>query len=432
MADKTGISWTDATWNPIRGCSKVSAGCKNCYAEKVAARFSGPGQPYEGTVRDGHWNGQIRFVPDMLAQPLKWKRPRRIFVNSMSDLFHDGVPFEYVAAVFGVMAACPQHTFQLLTKRPERAVEFFEWTDANPSRYSIPEQCGLCAFNAIEAAGQCGTPRFGPGLLAKNDAWPLPNVHLGVSVENQETADARIPLLLQCPAKVRFVSYEPALGPVDFIGWGPDAPAGPSEDTPERWADFAWPEWVPAEERAHIESFWREAWGRGPGAWLQDNVHQHVPATGTRRMWSIDKSGWAKTNKRDAGDVRGRYLHCWNNIGRVITDDGRVLMASGGSGASWLWRRDDGQRINWIIVGGESGPNARPFDVAWARSTIEQCRAAGVSCFVKQIGAIAVDSRFAEKDGTPGFIAGLRDRAGADPSEWPADLRVQEFPEAAR
>lgn len=326
MADKTGISWTDATWNPIRGCSKVSAGCKNCYAEKVAARFSGPGQPYEGTVRDGHWNGQIRFVPDMLAQPLKWKRPRRIFVNSMSDLFHEDVPFEFIAAVFGVMAACPQHTFQLLTKRPERAVEFFEWTEANPSRYSIPEQCGLCAFNAIEAAGQCGTPRFGPGLLAKNDAWPLPNVHLGVSVEDQPTADDRIPLLLQCPAAVRFVSYEPALGPVDF------------DDTRD---------------------------------WLTP----------------------------------------------VVT------------------KPSDAPRLDWIIVGGESGPEARPFDVAWARSTIEQCRAAGTNCFVKQVGAHPWDGPGSLWGADPTIRSGvirLSDRAGADPSEWPEDLRVQEFPEVAR
>lgn len=152
-------------------------------------------------------------------------------------------------------------------------------------------------------------------------------------------------------------------------------------------------------------------------------------------MWSIDKGGWAKTNKRDAGGVWGRYLHCWNNIGRVISDDGRVLMTSGGSGASWLWRRDDGQRINWIIVGGESGPNARPFDVAWTRSTIEQCRAAGVACFVKQMGAHPWDGPGSLWGADPTMRSGairLSDRAGADPSEWPEDLRVQEFPEVAR
>ena len=411
MGDKTGISWTDATWNPLRGCSKVSAGCKNCYAETMAARFSGPGQPYEGTIRDGRWNGSIRLVPEKLSEPLRWKRPRRIFVNSMSDLFHDGVPFEYVAAVFGIMAACPQHTFQVLTKRPARAVEFFKWAEGN--NHSHPETICLHYSRAYTAAPT-------PGVYS----WPLRNVHLGVSVEDQATADERIPLLLQCPAAVRFASYEPALGPVDFIGWGPDTPTGPAADTPDRWADYVWPEWVPTEQRAQIESFWLEAWGRGPRAWLRDHVHQHVPATGTRRRWSVDKNGWAATSKRNVGDIEGRYLHCWNNVGRVITDDGRVLMTSGGSGTAWLWRHEDGRRLNWIIVGGESGPSARPFDVAWARSTVAQCKAAGTKCFVKQLGRFPVEY-FADRVPAP---MRLNDKAGADPSEWPEDLRVQEFP----
>lgn len=307
MADKTGISWTDATWNPIRGCSKVSAGCKNCYAEKVAARFSGPGQPYEGTTRDGRWNGNIRIVDEKLGEPLRWKRPRRIFVNSMSDLFHEGVPFEYTAAVFGVMAACPQHTFQVLTKRPERAVEFFAWAQGN--NHSHPETICLHYSRAYTAAPANGVYR-----------WPLPNVHLGVSVEDQPAADARIPLLLQCPAAVRFVSYEPALGPVDF------------------------------------------------SPFISDNIQ----------------------------DREGRAAPFW------------------------------------LIVGGESGPNARPFDVAWARSTIEQCRAGGAACFVKQVGAHPWDGPGSLWGAEPTMRRGvirLADRAGADPSEWPADLRVQEFPE---
>ena len=101
---KDGIAWTDETWNPLRGCSKVSSGCKNCYAQTMAARFAGPGQPYEGTIDRGRWNGRIRLVPEKLGEPLRWRRPRRVFVNSMSDLFHEDVPFEYIAAVFGVMA----------------------------------------------------------------------------------------------------------------------------------------------------------------------------------------------------------------------------------------------------------------------------------------------------------------------------------------
>lgn len=210
MSDQrdNGIAWTDETWNPLRGCSKVSAGCKHCYAETMAARFAKPGQPYYSTIANGRWNGNIRLVPEKLAEPLRWRRPRRIFVNSMSDLFHEGVPFEYIAAVFGVMAACPHHTFQVLTKRPERAVKFFDWlhgASAGGSRISA----------LLMAAQDVGLSIHLPLVY-----WPLPNVWLGVSVEDQATADARIPLMLQCPAAVRWVSYEPALGPVDFAALG--------------------------------------------------------------------------------------------------------------------------------------------------------------------------------------------------------------------
>lgn len=333
MADKTEISWTDATWNPIRGCSKVSAGCKNCYAEKVAARFSGPGQPYEGTVRDGRWNGEIRFVPEKLSEPLRWKRPRRIFVNSMSDLFHDDVPFEFIAAVFGVMAACPQHTFQVLTKRPARAVEFLRWihSDGALTDGTASGDCGDYAFRA-----GC---HFDVAVKSVNRSWPLPNVHLGVSVEDQSTADDRIPLLVRCPAAVRFVSYEPALAAVDF----------------DRWLNAPAPE-------------------------------------------ALD------------GDPHAQFL-----MSELLRES----------------RGDCRRALDWVIVGGESGPNARPFDVAWARSTIEQCRAAGVKRFVKQVGAHPWDGFGSLWGADPTMRSGvirLSDRAGADPSEWPEDLRVQEFP----
>ena len=131
MGDKTGISWTDATWSPTRGCRRISAGCENCYAERQAMRMSGTGGAYEGLVKltsgGPRWTGDGRLVPSMLDQPLRWTKPRRIFVDSMSDLFYEAFSFEDIAAVFGVMAACPQHVFQVLTKRPERARAWFEW-----------------------------------------------------------------------------------------------------------------------------------------------------------------------------------------------------------------------------------------------------------------------------------------------------------------
>ena len=182
MGDKSKIEWTDATWNPTSGCSKVSAGCKNCYAERTWKRLSAPGQPY-----DGRKFTDVQCHPDRLDQPLRWRKPRRIFVDSMSDLFHEDVPFEFIARVWNTMFDCGsgdycerQHTFQILTKRPQRALEFSKWMDREVR------------------------------------AMDYRNVWLGVSVEDQATADERIPILLQTPAAVRFVSYEPALEMVDF------------------------------------------------------------------------------------------------------------------------------------------------------------------------------------------------------------------------
>ncbi len=238
MGDSTGISWTDATWNPVRGCSRVSEGCRNCYAERVAARFSGPGMPYEGlaTLRRARrqtgptgeltepvpsrsaWTGEVRLIAEHLADPMRWRRPRRIFVNSMSDLFHERLTNEQIAAVFGVMAAAPQHTFQVLTKRAKRMRKWFELTLEHGAidvclREAWLHLCDPEAPSAIDAALERVTRNGRP------TAWPLPNVHLGVSVENQAAADERIPELLATPAVVRFLSCEPLLGPVDISHW---------------------------------------------------------------------------------------------------------------------------------------------------------------------------------------------------------------------
>jgi protein gp37 len=168
----TGIEWTDEVWNPVTGCTKVSQGCKNCYAERVAERFW-----------KGRSFGDVQMHPERLEAPLHWRTPRRVFVNSMSDLFHEDVDIGFVLAVWSVMAneRCRQHTFQILTKRPSRMLEI---------------------LRDIENGSGCSVA--------------LPNVWLGVSVEDQATADERIPLLLDTPAAVRFVSYEPAIGPIDF------------------------------------------------------------------------------------------------------------------------------------------------------------------------------------------------------------------------
>lgn len=231
MADHSAIEWTDATWNPLRGCSRVSSGCQHCYAERVAARFSGPGMPYEGLIHPstGGWNGKVQLVPEVLGQPWHWVKPRRIFVNSMSDLFHESVPFEYVAAVFWVMSVTTRHTYQVLTKRPERMLEFFQWllkrqdvdfypvTHDKAGYWMANEVCDIGHENpAIKALGWTPSTSTRGGYDNCGPGWPYHNVWLGVSVENQETADERIPLLLQCPAAVRWLSCEPMLGPVDL------------------------------------------------------------------------------------------------------------------------------------------------------------------------------------------------------------------------
>ena len=211
----TDISWTDATWNPVRGCSRVSPGCDNCYAMGQAHRFAGPGKPYDGltTIRRGKvdWTGKARFIPGALTEPMRWKKPRRIFVNSMSDLFHHSLTNEEIAAVFGVMAVCPQHTFQVLTKRPDRMLEWFRW--ANSWAFDRV----LChADDALKGSGIAYAHLAWGGRGGRPPIWPLQNVWLGVSVEDQATADKRIPLLLETPAAVRFISAEPLLERVDL------------------------------------------------------------------------------------------------------------------------------------------------------------------------------------------------------------------------
>lgn len=315
----------------------------NCYAARMAHRFSGEGGAYEGLTRmtsyGPKWTGKVRLVPEKLEEPLHWRKPRRIFVNSMSDLFHKDVPDHFIAAVFGVMAACPQHTFQILTKRPRRMAEWYKIaTSQQPPHWLLSEACYMLPRAAT----------FGIRLKPLG-VWPLPNVHLGVSVENQASADERIPLLLQTPAAVRFISAEPLLGELRLLRF------------------------------------------LNPCA-----AHDPLPLGGH----------WPSAH----------HLH-------------------------------------QVIVGGESGPGARPCEIEWIRSIVRQCRAAGTACFVKQLGAhVACEvhgcSNPAACTGTyegaehetpacdvccghgneDGHCRPLRHPKGGNPAEWPEDLRVQEQP----
>lgn len=187
------IEWTDETWNPTTGCDKVSAGCKYCYAERIAKQYWGARKFTD-----------LQLHPERLGIPLGWKKPRRIFVDSMSDLFHPDVPDEFIDKVFRIMISLPRHIFQILTKRPERMNKYLFRLMELP--LGTPIDCDI--FDLWR--GYYGQ------VLDERPTWPLPNICLGVSVENQAAADERIPWLLRTPASVRFVSYEPALGPVDF------------------------------------------------------------------------------------------------------------------------------------------------------------------------------------------------------------------------
>ena len=198
MSDRTSIEWTDATWNPVTGCDEVSPGCDHCYAKTLAERFRGtPGHYFE--------NGfDVQLRPERLTQPLRWKKPRRIFVNSMSDLFHKDVPDEFIAKVFAVMGGAEQHTFQVLTKRHGRMRSLLSSNDF---------RC-LVFDEWFQLRSQGLVPKGGPLVL---NYWPTRNVWLGVSVENQQWANTRIPALLDTPAAVRFLSCEPLLGPVSLF-----------------------------------------------------------------------------------------------------------------------------------------------------------------------------------------------------------------------
>jgi protein gp37 len=206
MSDTSKIEWTDATWNPVTGCTKVSQGCKNCYAERLWPKLEAAERMRE------HWEWRkvaprpfttVRCHTERLEAPLRWRKPRRIFVNSLSDLFHEDVPDIFIERIFAVMSCAENHTFQVLTKRPERMQRFMV---SRPRDSMKPNQ--VVINSELDAAD-----------IHYSVPWPLPNVWLGVSVEDQATADERIPLLLQTPAAVRFISAEPLLGPIDLLKW---------------------------------------------------------------------------------------------------------------------------------------------------------------------------------------------------------------------
>jgi protein gp37 len=216
----TKIGWTDETWNPLLGCRKVSPGCTNCYAiSTTRVREASPNpavrNAFAGLVyrhESGHidWTGKIALLPERLVKPLRWHKPRRIFVNSMSDLFADGVPDDFIAKVFAIMAAAPQHTYQVLTKRHGRMRAWL----AGQGEQLVRAQLAAWSQRGLWVTAQSAW--IAPSTLHTNVHWPLPNVWIGVSVEDQTWAERRIPSLLAAPAAIRWISAEPLLGAVDL------------------------------------------------------------------------------------------------------------------------------------------------------------------------------------------------------------------------
>lgn len=213
MADKTKIEWADATVNAINGCSLASPGCTNCYAMRLAGTRMKHHPSRAGLTQDSKagpvWTGEVRLNETALLQPLKWRKPRKIFWNAHGDTFHDNVPDEWIDRVFAVCAQTPQHTHMILTKRSARMREYF-------ASYRL-SRLGFLTRNGEEPSGYGGTARDD---IRNPDRWPLPNVWLGVSVEDQARANERIPDLLATPAAVHFISAEPLLGPVDLNNLG--------------------------------------------------------------------------------------------------------------------------------------------------------------------------------------------------------------------
>lgn len=241
MSDGTAIEWATATWNPVVGCTRVSSGCDHCYAVRQSYRLERMHQAkYAGlTVLNGkgdrHFNGKVRCDAKALPIPLKWRDPRRVFVNSMSDLFHREVPFKFIAAVHAIAAACPQHTMIVLTKRPDRAMEFYKWIsetirvgkDAESAVAAPLIACGAFALAEFDKVQGPKAASIGDRItidLLCNDAkdgsnWPPRNLWLLASCEDQATLDERVPHLLKCPAAVRGLSLEPLLGEIDLSGY---------------------------------------------------------------------------------------------------------------------------------------------------------------------------------------------------------------------
>lgn len=396
MADQRdgGIAWCDETWNPFRGCTRISTGCLHCYAEKVAARFSGPGQPYEGLATlhrksngttEARWTGKLAVVEKVMDLPLRWKRPRMVFVNSMSDAFHESLSR---ADIFKVLSVCVQgaiqrgHIFQILTKRAERMRKLVE------EFIDMGELCGAGAFcwdqhrNSAEERGE-----FEEFKKSHRLPW---GIWLGVSVENQDAADERLPHLVQMDGvDVKFVSAEPLIGPTNMRPWLRTVePATLHTFTPD--AKAAYGETPPAGSPVTLDRDWKN-----PIRWV---IVGGESGAGARPM-DIE---WARQIVRDCAE--GGTACFVKQLGDVPHEDSGLAQEFR-SFQHWV---DKGK--SWLSSGKWACFDARGRHCPSGR---EMMRA-------RDEGAFPVRA-------LP--LLRLRASKGGDPEEWSPDLRVREYPQ---
>ena len=514
----TAIEWTDVTWNPVRGCTKVSPGCAHCYAETFAERFRGvPGHPYEQGF-------DLRLVPEKLTEPLHWRKPRRVFVNSMSDLFHEDVPDEFIDQVFAVMALAPQHTFQVLTKRAERMRDYLSGPEV-PGRvmraadaldvqrqvkamgdeqrravdgfpgYYVSDRGHVYLEGGSETCVRCGsripdaalaTRKYCASKCRQADAYDLktgrlpnrPTTYRRLRPQAGESGHLRVQLTAASGETVRRLVHrlvlsafsrepaqseetchrdeDPSNNALLNLRWGTRVQNRDDRRRHGRarsWSKLTFEEVEVIRHRLSC-GHPAEQIGRSfnvSGTQIRNIGRGDQWATTGDLPWPLPQAwvGVSVENQATADEripllrqipAAVRFLSCEPLLGpvalrvylRQFLPDGFIpALASGPYDQDTL-----SPKVDWVIVGGESGPKARPCDVSWIRSIRYQCRAAEVPLFIKQLGSCALDP----ENGLAGALlkvpedaAGLvsrrlKDRKGGDISEFPEDLRVREFP----
>lgn len=451
------IEWCDRSdWNPIRGCTRVSEGCRNCYAEAIAARFSGPGQPWHGfaekTASGPRWTGKVELIEDRLTLPLKWRKPAKIFTNSASDLFHESVPDEWIDRVFAVMALAPQHTYQVLTKRSTRMREYVS-NPATPFRVAkakdalsagndAPEEIrpveGYPGYFASTYGKIYSERRGGPRRAMKPDVGE--QGHSRVQLHREGSGERGDRLLVHRIILETFVGPAPS---TDAQGRHRDGNAQNNRISNLMWGTQE-ENWTDAKRHGSHRRYSKlteeqatEIRRRHAAGESGEALAREFPVSSTQirniasgRQWNVEPAItwplpniWKGVTAEDqtraderipdllATPAALRFVSVEPMLGPVdlrgLSHNG-VQIIDALAGRSTTPDYSAWPRLDWVIVGGESGPNARPMHPDWARDMRDQCKAAGVAFFMKQ-------------------MSGARKQ---DRKDIPDELQIREFPNA--